>query len=48
MEQLKTTHAQEMTRLQAERLEVSIYNEKLEYMVQKLQQDNQLLEKIIE
>jgi hypothetical protein len=37
-----------MTRLQAECLEVSIYNEKLEDIVQKLQQDNQLLEKTIE
>jgi hypothetical protein len=37
-----------MTRLHEKCLEVSIYNEKLEDMVRKLQQDNQLLEKTVE
>jgi hypothetical protein len=45
MEQLKMKHAQEMTSLQAECLEVSIYNEKLEDRILKLEQDNQLLER---
>jgi hypothetical protein len=48
MEQLKTKHVQEMTRLQEKLLEVSIYNEKLEDKVIKLQEDNKLLENIIE
>jgi hypothetical protein len=48
IENIKSTHAQKVTRLQGEQLEISTYNEKIEGQIQKLQQDNDLLEKTLE
>jgi predicted HicB family RNase H-like nuclease len=48
IEKLKVTHAQEVTRLKGEQLEINKYNERIEEQVQRLQQDNHLLENIVE
>jgi hypothetical protein len=45
IDQLKSTHAKDITRLKDEQLEISAYNENIEEQVRKLQQDNDLLKK---
>jgi hypothetical protein len=48
IKRIKATNTQEVTRLKGEQYEISTYNENIEEQLRRLQQDNDLLKKIVE